>query len=197
MNVPPDYFEQMYAGSEDPWGFTSRWYEQRKRALTLAALPDPGYGHILEIGCSIGILSTDLVSRCEKLTCVEGDPTALAQAWQRLPESVSLVQAWLPDGWPAGRYDLVVLSEVCYYLDVPTLTALLDLVERDLTPGGTVVACHWRHFVEGYTQTGDAVHEAMNARWPRLSRVEEEDFLLDVLVPGGGPSVARRTRLLP
>ncbi len=53
------------------------------------------------------------------------------------------------------------------------------------------MACHWRHPVADYPLTGDAVHAAL-ARWPRLSRVEEEDFLLDVLVPGGAVSVARR-----
>ena len=57
------------------------------------------------------------------------------------------------------------------------------------------MACHWRHPVADYPQTGDAVHAAL-ARWPRLSRIEEEDFLLDVLVPGGAVSVARQEGLL-
>ena len=43
MSLPTDYFAQMYAGSPDPWGFRSRWYEQRKRAVTLAALQQPRY----------------------------------------------------------------------------------------------------------------------------------------------------------
>ena len=39
MSLTGDYFDRMYAGAADPWGFGSRWYEQRKYALTLAALP--------------------------------------------------------------------------------------------------------------------------------------------------------------
>ena len=195
MSLPPDYFDRMYAGSPDPWGFASRWYEQRKRALTLAALPAPAYSSVLEIGCSIGILTTALAARATTLLAVDPSAQALAAARTRVPPSVRLVRAAVPAGWPQGAYDLVVLSEVGYYLEPGALEVLLDLVERDLLPGGTVLACHWRHPVRDYPQTGDAVHAAL-ARWPRLSRVEEEDFLLDVLAPGGGDSVARREGLL-
>jgi len=38
------------------------------------------------------------------------------------------------------------------------------------------------------------VHAAL-ARWPRVSRIEEEDFLLDVLAPAGAVGVARREGL--
>ena len=34
-----DYFDRVYASSDDPWGFASRWYERRKRQLTMASLP--------------------------------------------------------------------------------------------------------------------------------------------------------------
>ena len=40
MTLPGDYFDGVYAAGPDPWGFTDRWYEERKRAVTLAALPD-------------------------------------------------------------------------------------------------------------------------------------------------------------
>lgn len=195
MSLTGDYFDRVYAAAPDPWGFATRWYEQRKYALTLAALPAPSFDSALEIGCSVGIFTAQLAGRCRELTAVDLSPAALDAARQRVPSHVQLLQAGVPDGWPVGSYDLVVLSEVGYYLDVPDLQRLLDLVERDLRPGGTVVACHWRHPVADYPLTGDRVHEAL-ARWPRLSRVEEEDFLLDVLVPGGGDSVARREGLL-
>jgi SAM-dependent methyltransferase len=195
VTLPGGYFDGVYAGSTDPWGFTSRWYEQRKRALTMAALPALSYGTGLEVGCSIGVLTADLAERVEDLTAVDPSPVALAEARARVPDRVRLVRGLVPGDWPRGTYDLVVLSEVGYYLDPDDLGRLLDLVERDLAPGGTVLACHWRHPVADYPQSGDAVHEAL-ARWPRLSRTEEEDFLLDVLVPGGAPSVARRAGLL-
>ena len=35
------YFDAMYQAADDPWGFESRWYEQRKYAISLALLPAP------------------------------------------------------------------------------------------------------------------------------------------------------------
>lgn len=195
MSLSADYFDRMYAGDPDPWGFANRWYEQRKYALTLAALPFPSYDRALEVGCSVGVFTAALAARCTSLVALDPSAEALSAARVRVPESVHLVQAAVPDGWPAGTYDLIVLSEVGYYLDERDLARLLDLVERDLAPGGAVVACHWRHAVEDYPLSGDQVHAALE-RWPRLSRIDEQDFLLDVLVPMGVVSVARQEGLL-
>lgn len=195
MSLGADYFDRMYAGDPDPWGFTSRWYERRKYALTLAAMPFPRWDRVLEVGCSLGIFTAALAERCNSLIALDPSAAALSAARTRVPEWVRLVQGAVPDDWPAGSYDLVVLSEVGYYLDSRDLARLLDLVERDLAPGGAVVACHWRHPVEDYPLTGDQVHAALE-RWPRLSRIDEEDFLLDVLMPAGAVSVARQDGLL-
>lgn len=195
MSLGADFFETLYAGSADPWGMATRWYEQRKYALTLAVLPQLSFDRALEVGCSVGVLTSQLADRCTSLTAMDLSCSALERARTRVPAWVELVQGAVPVDWPAGPWDLVVLSEVLYYLSPADLQLVLDLVERDLAPGGTVVACHWRHPVEGYPQTGDAVHQALT-RWPRLSHVQEEDFLLDVLQPGGAPSVARQEGLL-
>ena len=42
----------LFEASDDPWSFKSRWYEARKRALTLAALPKLRYGRAYEPGCA-------------------------------------------------------------------------------------------------------------------------------------------------
>ena len=39
--LPDAYFDRMYAGADDPWQLSARWYEQRKYAITLALLPEP------------------------------------------------------------------------------------------------------------------------------------------------------------
>jgi ubiquinone/menaquinone biosynthesis C-methylase UbiE len=195
VTLPASYFDRMYAADPDPWGFETRWYERRKYNLTLAALPSPRFARGLEIGCSIGVLTTALAGRCDSLVALDPSPVALSAARARVPSSVRLVQGSAPGDWPAGTYDLMVFSEVCYYLDRVDLERLLDLVDRDLAAGGSVVACHWRHPVNDYPLTGDQVHTAL-ARWPRLSRIEEEDFLLHVYAPGGAVSVARREGLV-
>ncbi len=111
MSLGADYFDRMYAGDPDPWGFTSRWYERRKYALTLAALPCPTWDRALEVGCSVGVFTAELAARCTSLVALDPSAAALSAARARVPESVRLVQGAVPDGWPDGTYDLVVLSE--------------------------------------------------------------------------------------
>ncbi|MFE7803067.1 SAM-dependent methyltransferase, partial [Nocardia sp. NPDC057440] len=118
------YFENMYARDPDPWGFTTRWYEQRKRALTMAALPKPRYRNAFEPGCSIGTLSAELTTRCDRLVCADVVAQALDSAEarvERLPYTargtVEFRRWALGEEWPDERFDLIVFSEVCYYLD--------------------------------------------------------------------------------
>lgn len=104
----------------------------------------------------------------------------------------------VPEEWPDGGFDLVVLSEVGYYLAGDDLDRLTDCAERSLVDGGTLLACHWRHPVDDYPVTGDEVHAVLGGR-PGLDRVVthiEEDLLLDVWTKGRVPSVAHREGLV-
>jgi hypothetical protein len=74
VTLGPEYFEDVYAASEDPWGFTTRWYEERKYSLSLAMLPRRRYGDAFEPGCSIGVLTAMLASRCDRLLSCDVSP---------------------------------------------------------------------------------------------------------------------------
>ncbi|EPN67648.1 methyltransferase, partial [Pseudomonas syringae pv. actinidiae ICMP 19101] len=63
MSVADSYFDELFRNNDDPWAFKQRWYERRKRALTLAALPRERYRAIFEPGCANGELSADLAER--------------------------------------------------------------------------------------------------------------------------------------
>ena len=100
------------------------------------------------------------------------------------------------DAVPAGSFDLVVLSEVGYYFDRPTLDRVLADLRARLAPGGTLVVCHWRHPVDAYPLTGDEVHRVLRRTTDLtlLAEHREKDLLLDVY--GDDPrSVAQRTGL--
>lgn len=200
MTLPPDYFDALYAGADDPWGFTSRWYEERKRALTLAALPVRRYRRALEPGCSIGVLSAALAQRCETVVSTDVSPAALERAAARVPATVEL-RRWALGGGapPEGAFDLVVLSEMGYYLDAAALAPALADVVAVLETGGTLLACHWRHPVEDYPTSGDAVHAAIGAT-PGLQRLggwSDQDVLVEVWERADAPppSVAAREGL--
>ena len=197
----PARFDEAHARRPDPWGVTTRWYERRKLGLVLGSLPDERYGAVLEIGCSIGVVTRALADRADHVTALDVSPVAVERARERVADQphVRVDRADASDGLPEGRWDLVVLGEVGYYLEPAALAALLDDVAGALTPTGTVVACHWRHGADDFSQSGDDVHAALaeaaaRAGLARVVQHVEADFLLDV-VSRDGRSVAERTGL--
>lgn len=198
--TPPEYFEAVYAAGPDPWP-AGRWYEVRKRGLLLAALPEPRYRRAVEPGCGSGALTVALAARCDEVVAVERSTVAAAAAraaTRGLP-GVEVRTGVVPQEWPAGGYDLAVLSEVGYYTDAAGWSALLDVAVAGLAPGGTLAAVHWRHPAPDHVTSGDAVHAVLRER-PDLALVSalvEDDLRLDVLLraPAGsrGLSVAVRT----
>ncbi|MCT2084569.1 PIG-L family deacetylase [Microbacterium enclense] len=199
-SVGQEYFDDMYARHDDPWGFDSRWYEERKRALLLAVLPRHRYRSALEAGCSTGAVTAQLADRCDRVLAVDLAAAAVERAQRRLAgrDDVEVRRARLPDEWPEGEFDLVVLSEVAYYWGGDDLDRGLAASVRALTGDGHLVACHWRHPVAEYPRSGDSVHEALAVRGDlvRLARHEEEDFVLEVFGRRGARSVAAEAGLV-
>ncbi|TQJ31150.1 bifunctional PIG-L family deacetylase/class I SAM-dependent methyltransferase [Microbacterium sp. SLBN-146] len=178
-----EHFDAVFRQSDDPWGFESRWYEERKRSLLLAALPHERYGAVLELGCATGVLTERLAERCDSVVAIDFSSTALAHARARLSDRrhVDLRVAELPREWPDGRFDLIVFSEIGYYWDAAALDEGIVRMAASLTPGGHLVACHWRHPIPEGPYTGDTVHAALRAsNLDRVVRHDEPDFLLDV-----------------
>lgn len=182
MSVDARYFETFYR-HPDPWGYRTRWYEQRKRALLLAALHRPHYRRGLELGCSIGETTAMLAPRCKELVATDANAVAVEQAQSRV-EDMSQVRVMCmrhPQQWPRQNFDLVVFSELGYYFDAGDLDATLNLVMRSLDDDALVLACHWRRPIYGCPWTGDEVHERMHRQLPlaRIFHHEEQDMLID------------------
>lgn len=193
MSVATPYFDQLFAGNDDPWAFRQRWYERRKRALTLALLTRPRYASVFEPGCANGELSFELAPRCDHLLCCDTASAAVALARSRLLgfAHAQVEQSRLPEQWPTGEFDLIVLSELCYYLDGDDLCRLIDRALGSLTANGQVLACHWRPTIDGCPQTAEQVHALLHERlgMPLVATHHEPDFLLD-LWSRDGTSVA-------
>jgi SAM-dependent methyltransferase len=184
VGIEPAHFDAMFRDSDDPWQFRTRWYEARKRALTLACLPSRRFTHGYEPGCANGELSAELAQRCDRLLVSDGSARAVDLARHRLASMphVEVRQAWLPAAWPQGLFDLIVISELGYFLDGDALDALAAKALQSLAPGGCVLACHWRRPIAGCTLDGDAVHRRLDARLGLhcLTQLQEADFRLDV-----------------
>lgn len=194
------FFDEFYSSGPDPWGFRSRWYERRKRDITLACLPREHFVSGFEPGCSIGVLTAALADRCEHLlaTDISAAPLAVARDRLRGRPGVTFGQLRVPAEWPPGRFDLIVLSEIGYYCGAADLTRLITAAASAMTGDGVLLACHWRHPVADYPSTGDEVHHRLRRESGLEVLVEhiEEDFRLDVLTPPPALSVARREGLV-
>jgi SAM-dependent methyltransferase len=190
LTLGPEYFDQMYAASADPWGFGTRWYEQRKYGITLALLPAARYDSAFEPGCSVGVLTEQLAKRCDRLLSCDGAAAAVTAAAQRTAglANVRVDQRLLPGDWPSGTFDLIVFSEVLYYFGQGDLEIVLERAVGALRPGGTLIAVHWRHRVPEYPGDGDGVHQAVH-RQPGLARLAgyaDPDFLAEAYVRSDG-----------
>lgn len=175
-------FDAMFEDTDDPWSSDS-WYERRKRDLTLAVLRQEHYGRVLDLGCSTGALTVALADRADEVVGVDVSEPALEVARRRAPQTIR----WVRGSAPAvveeldGDFDLVVLSEVLYFLTPFELWVTLGALLRRLAPGGELVLVDWRHPTEEIPLDGPAVHALVRsvcAPWSTVSHVEP-DVLVD------------------
>jgi SAM-dependent methyltransferase len=181
------YFDQLYRENDDPWRIRNRWYERRKRALLLAALPHERYARAFEPACGNGELTAALAPRCAELLATDINEDAVALTRERVAEFAHVTVKHMPmsGAWPDGPLDLVVISEVGYYLGETQLSDVLTRIRDTLSPDGAVVACHWRHPIDGWTLDGEDVHAILRGRMgmPLLGHYWDDDMMLDVWTP--------------
>jgi SAM-dependent methyltransferase len=173
--VGAERFESKYRRDPDPWNYETSSYERDKYAATLGALPAGRFARALEVGCSIGVFTELLAARCDALVGIDFSEQALATARKRLSgrPQVELLQAAFPEQVPPGRWDLVVCSEVLYYLDAPALEVALSWLAEQLAGGTVALAVSWRGEGREEPMSGDDAHDlliARLARWHTLDR---------------------------
>ena len=180
----PGYFEDLYSGSRDPWGFETSRYERRKYERTLEVLEERRYRRALEVGASIGVFTQMLAPLCDELLAVDVSEKALTIARERLAAQphVRFELRELPEEMPEGPFDLILASEVLYYLPREVMLEALGRFEDALAPGGRLLAVHWRKKTETYPLQGDEVHELIveNTRLRNTETIVEPEYRLDL-----------------
>lgn len=142
---PASHFQQLYQSNPDPWGFETSPYEQAKYRHTCEALGDRHFASGLEVGCSIGILTRLLAARCDRMLGVDIVEEPLVQARARCADrpQVAFARLTVPSEWPDERFDLIVFSEVLYFLSGADIDHCARHVLRSLLPGGVVILVNW------------------------------------------------------
>jgi predicted TPR repeat methyltransferase len=142
----------------------------------------------LEAGASIGVFTEMLAERCDELLAVDVSERAVAAARQRLSGrgNVRVERRTLPEQMPEGPFDLIVASEVLYYFPRDEMLTVLLGFERELAPGGILLAVHWRRKTETYPLQGDEVHELLEEQTQLLNKetVVEPNYRLDLFEDG-------------
>ena len=186
QTLRPEYFDALYTVDLDPWKFATSPYERGKYMLTLNAMPKPRYRSALEVGCSIGVLTRSLASRCDAVVAIDAAPIPVAEARRRCADlpGVRFEQMFVPDQWPDGAFELILLSEVVYYLSTEDVGRLAARVAGSLPRGGSVILVHWTGPTD-YPLSGDEAATLFIERIQPTCVLKREDryrqFRLDVL----------------
>ncbi len=160
-SVPSSFFDETYRQSSDPWGYTSSFYETSKFRTTIRALPKVQFKNAFEIGCAIGVITQKLAKKCDRLLSVDYSEVGLEEARKRcgnLPQ-VRFEQMQIPQQFPTENFDLILFSEVAYYLTIEDLLITKQKIIDQLLPGGYLLMVHFRPSVPGFILNGDIVHD--------------------------------------
>jgi LmbE family N-acetylglucosaminyl deacetylase/SAM-dependent methyltransferase len=165
----------------DPWRLDTSEYEKRRLALTLACLGRPHYRRVLEIGCATGQLSAQLRERADSVIGMDASDMALKVARART-DTVDWLLGAAPADIPVDDFDLIVLSEIAYFLTGPELLATLRAVRRQLRPRGEILIANWSAPTENIPLDGPTVHNQAGAVFdlPLRARYQDADLVIQV-----------------
>lgn len=170
-------FENKFRANIDPWNYTHSRFERAKRDVLLRACGPSKHGRVLELGCAIGETSRGLHRLALRLLAVDASPTALREAARRTPRNrrIRFKRAILPSQMPRGPFDLIVVSELIYYLRPHCLDPLADRIHAALAPGGTtIILNHRRPFADAAIMPALA-HRRIRRRLARRMAVLRDD----------------------
>ncbi len=182
----PGHFDRLYARDPDPWRFATSEYEREKYAATMDALPAARFRRGFEIGCSIGVLTRQLAPRCDGLLAVDVADAALRQAEARCEDQpwVEFANMPVPHEWPDEEFDLILFSEVLYYLGVDGIHEAAKRTLKSLSPAGAVLLVNWHGPTDGACSGDEAAELFIGDCRPRLApalQTRAEKYRLDLL----------------
>lgn len=157
--VEPDYTREDYWESifdrVDPWEYRND-YETFKYDQTLDLIREIPIATALEIACAEGEFTRRLAAHAGHVLATDIAPTAVARAAEACADlnNCAFQRLDLLTEDPPASYDLIVASEVLYYLEPDALAAFTEKVSRHLNPGGIFLTAHGNLLVDEPDCTG-------------------------------------------
>jgi len=181
------HFARIYQSNPDPWGFRTDPYEQAKYRHSISMLQHRRFTAGLEVGCSIGILTHMLAPHCDTLLGLDIIEQPLEAARLRCADQpwVRFERMQVPAAWPDQRFDLILLSEVLYFLSPADIDHCATRVTGSLLPTATVLLVNWLGQSDD-PSSGDEAAERFIAATAGSLRIAHQDrhsrYRLDQLV---------------
>jgi LmbE family N-acetylglucosaminyl deacetylase/2-polyprenyl-3-methyl-5-hydroxy-6-metoxy-1,4-benzoquinol methylase len=173
--VGVEHFETMFRKSPDPWHYDTEAYEADRFERTVAALGGKMFKRALELGCANGALTSKLISHCDTLVATDVSHAALGAARRRLGDvlAVTFVQGQLPHDVPEGQFDLIVVSDMLYYLGLQGVAKLMEVLEDRADPRCRIVMTNYLGETE-CALSGEMAAEIALAHLPGWTKVAAE-----------------------
>ncbi|MGB9553869.1 MAG: class I SAM-dependent DNA methyltransferase, partial [bacterium] len=169
---------------EDPWDYTQSPFEREKYQKTLHAIP-PEVESILEVGSSEGVFTELLLQTGKKVVGIDVSETALQRAQTRLQKYTGQFELRkfniVKDNGLEGKFDLILASEILYYLGDKNI--LLSLEEKFCTllkENGYLLLVH-------FYPSGKIIHDTFLERkhfkrvWEEITHHPERDYIITLL----------------
>jgi len=186
--ITPGDFDRIYAADSDPFRVGASWYERRKIDVVLACLAQQRYRRAWDAACGTGHLAAAVAERCDRLLATDASAEACriaAARLERVPNTQVAVHELPAAPAHAGGFDLVLLSEVVYYLPAPDLDALAPMLQQETVTDAPaeIVVVNWRHHpsdahFSGTDAVGRLAAPLQRLGWQSVVRHDDEDFLL-------------------
>jgi len=140
------HFEELYRKKPDPWNYENYEFEKEKYLKTLQMIPGE-VETVWEVGSSEGLFTQLLLEGGKKVLGVEISATALQRAEERLKDYGNRIRLQRLDITREdidGTFDLILASEILYYLGGKNILLFLEeKFYRHLRPGGYLLLCHF------------------------------------------------------
>lgn len=156
------FFDEKYRSASDPWQFTTDPYELGRYQAIVRHVDPARHHRVFEPGCSVGVLTEMLAARCPEVHATDISAHAVRHARQRCahhPGASITVGGVHPP--PGDNYDLIVFSEIGYYLTIEALRCVVAELVASVDRGGRLIAAHWIGTSADHRLHGDDVHEVL------------------------------------
>ncbi|MFC1701318.1 polysaccharide deacetylase family protein [Pseudomonadota bacterium] len=150
-----NYWDSVFS-NEDPWDYSSS-YEMKKYSHTLEMIPEESLSRVLELGCAEGLFTKMLAAKAGSILAVDISDNALVRARIRCAdqENVFFNQHDIAEGIPKGGFDLIICSELLYYLrDRFAVEVFAMKIKEALPVGGHLLMTHANMVSDDRSQTG-------------------------------------------